>query len=476
MKARDGQVALYLVLVLAAVAVLMFANLNMFLAVRAKNRMMNAVDAAAIAAARRQGALLNEVGRLNVEHLRAAVLGLDWVDEVGNDKMSVLRSLVFFGPVNAIVQANEAARSWGFSEGAESDVLDGFRDHISEIRQNPEFYPRAGDGRPWLTYADLLDRALGTNPAVVPRFMEVVNPGATGLFASDVFYDVLRARAWCWFGRGENLSCLDQSPDQLSFAEIVPAEDPENSEVFSLHLTFRGWLDTEWAGEYVSGAGFGERWTNFVCHVTGLSPADFSPSAKVLDPDQRWAFYDDYWNEWSPTFNPDDLPLAGTLKPEYDVAGCVAPCMMIGRIPQIEDYQENGKGVGTEGRRMLMTADAKPLGTVKAVDGGQAPVTAFRGFVAAAHGDERIFSEAQLVLTDTVPHAPGVGMEPEWYEHVKKHTPQGLDPLCGYCSLWRQWAEGPLRSEIRRWLGANGETCHPHGNGKEQKGGYRYAH
>ena len=47
---RRGQVALYLVMVLVAIAVMMFANVNMFLAVRAKNRMMNAVDEAAIAA------------------------------------------------------------------------------------------------------------------------------------------------------------------------------------------------------------------------------------------------------------------------------------------------------------------------------------------------------------------------------------------------------------------------------------------
>ena len=73
---RRGQVALYLVMVLVAIAVMMFANVNMFLAVRAKNRMMNAVDEAAIAAAKYQGELLNEIGRMNVEHLRAAVLGI----------------------------------------------------------------------------------------------------------------------------------------------------------------------------------------------------------------------------------------------------------------------------------------------------------------------------------------------------------------------------------------------------------------
>ena len=49
MKARNGQVALYLVMVLLAIAVLMLVNVNSFLAVRSKNRMMNAVDEAALA-------------------------------------------------------------------------------------------------------------------------------------------------------------------------------------------------------------------------------------------------------------------------------------------------------------------------------------------------------------------------------------------------------------------------------------------
>ena len=61
MKARNGQVALYLVMALLAIAVLMLVNVNAFLAVRSKNRMMNAVDEATIAAAKHQGYLLNEI-------------------------------------------------------------------------------------------------------------------------------------------------------------------------------------------------------------------------------------------------------------------------------------------------------------------------------------------------------------------------------------------------------------------------------
>ena len=64
---RRGQVALYLVMVLVAIAVMMFANVNMFLAVRAKNRMMNAVDEAAIAAA-----LIAELGPAKIWRRRVS--------------------------------------------------------------------------------------------------------------------------------------------------------------------------------------------------------------------------------------------------------------------------------------------------------------------------------------------------------------------------------------------------------------------
>ena len=62
MKAKPGQVALYLVLVLVAITVLAIMNVGVYLSVATKNRAMNAGDAAALATARRQGELLNEIG------------------------------------------------------------------------------------------------------------------------------------------------------------------------------------------------------------------------------------------------------------------------------------------------------------------------------------------------------------------------------------------------------------------------------
>ena len=113
MKARSGQVALYLVMALLAIVVLMLVNVNAFLAVRSKNRMMNAVDEAAIAAAKDQGYLLNEIGQMNVEHLKAAVLGEPWMDALGADPALRMREIAFPGPVDGIRISNEvAAEFW----------------------------------------------------------------------------------------------------------------------------------------------------------------------------------------------------------------------------------------------------------------------------------------------------------------------------------------------------------------------------
>ena len=475
MKARNGQVALYLVMVLLAIAVLTMVNVNAFLAVRSKNRMMNAVDEAAIAAAKRQGALLNEIGRLNVDHLRAAVLGEPWMDEAGRNRELELREIAFLGPIDAIRTSNAAAADWGYETGAEPRALQGFREHIAEIRNNPDLYPPGdGDADPWRTYAAALESALGGTPAVLPSYMEMVNPGSSGLFANHGFYDVLAARAWCWFSIGGHMQYLDGDPAQAEPYEIVPAEVPENSEVYSLHVTFKTWTDSGWADEYVAGKGFSARWTNFVCRVTGLSPADFSSRSYAASETESWAFYDDMWKTWSVTYNPDDFPIAGTIKPEYDVAGCVASCMMLGHVQQVRK-DEGEDQVSDE--TILVTAEAKPLGTIEGLDGGTAPVTGYNFFIAPSRPGERIFTEAQLVLMGSVPRSPGVSMEPGWYDHVKKHAPGDPFPGCGYCKLWSEWSDPSFRASIRSWLQQNAESCRSSGKGGEiEKGGYEYAH
>ena len=120
MKAERGQVALYLAMVLVAVMVLALMNVGAFLAVRAKNHAMNAGDAAALAAARRQGELLNEIGRLNLRHAEADYRELckppgerDWSESA--EIVHRQRRIAFLGPLDCLRVANEAAKANGVS-------------------------------------------------------------------------------------------------------------------------------------------------------------------------------------------------------------------------------------------------------------------------------------------------------------------------------------------------------------------------
>jgi len=468
-KMRRGQVAVYLAFALLAIAVLAFACFNAFMAVRSKNRMMNAVDGAAITAARYQGYLLNEIGRANVEHLRMAVLGAERWNEEGSDdpedNLVKLRELALFGPLMALEKANATARDW-YPAATEIDSreISGFFDHIAEIEGNPDIYP--SDGGLWPRYAQALRSSVLSATCVLPGYMELANPGSSGLFATHSFYDVLAAKAWCWFTVGNNGRYLETGNTPES-GEMIPVEPPENSEVFSLHVTFRTWAESPW------GDAFDEAWTNFVCQVTGLPREAFSARSYVTDPDQIWVFYDENWRKWSTTFNPDNFPIAGSVRPMYDVAGCVASCVLVSGLPHMEDESDEVSFA----RSMRVTAEAKPLGTVRGLDGSaQAPVTAYNRFVAASHPDRQIFTDAQLVLMGAVPRSPGVSMEPTWYEHVRHHA-QDPSAGCGYCILWRKWCETSFRSSIQDWLRRNADSCHPSGPGeKVERGGYEYAH
>ena len=163
MNARRGQVALYLVVVLVAITILTLANVGTFLAVRAKNHAMNAVDAAALAAARRQGELLNEIGRLNLRHAEVEFSELakppkerDWegARAVILNILKEQQRIAFLGPIDCLRVANEAAKDNGAKPDAKlTSILQQQISYIySEYLPNPDRYPPPWPGA-WEEYA-----------------------------------------------------------------------------------------------------------------------------------------------------------------------------------------------------------------------------------------------------------------------------------------------------------------------------------
>ena len=106
-KGKSGQIAIFLVLILAGLVLLFALNVDIFTSARSKIRLQNAADASALALARWQGATLNLIGDLNLAHLAAvcqsnqnAIAGI----------VALQQRLAFMGPTVGFKAANDLAK------------------------------------------------------------------------------------------------------------------------------------------------------------------------------------------------------------------------------------------------------------------------------------------------------------------------------------------------------------------------------
>ena len=105
---RSGQVAVFLLIALTALVFVLLFIVDLHSIVQRKNQAQNAGDAAALAAARWQGATLNLMGELNLLHVLALANGQPAaVDAITN----MQARLCFTGPMTALFAAQIAANS-----------------------------------------------------------------------------------------------------------------------------------------------------------------------------------------------------------------------------------------------------------------------------------------------------------------------------------------------------------------------------
>ena len=109
---KRGQVAIFLVLILAGLALLFALNVDVFISSRAKIRLQNAADASALALARWQGITLNLIGELNLAHL-AAVSQSNETAMAGI--VALQQRLAFIGPTIGFKAANDLAKENGIA-------------------------------------------------------------------------------------------------------------------------------------------------------------------------------------------------------------------------------------------------------------------------------------------------------------------------------------------------------------------------
>ena len=460
MKSRSGQVALYLVLVLVAVTVLALGNVGVFLAVRAKNRAMNAGDAAALAAARRQAELLNEIGRLNLRHAEADYVG-DWVRS--REIVREQRRIAFLGPLDCVRAANEAALANGAAASGEfSRILLAHADDVaSKYVQYPELYPEPWDGA-WAEYAAELRAVASGGLAAGPDNAEFLDAVECFPLTSKSFYAMVEGESWCKLVVAGLTGLLEMDLHNLPQPVYGETAAVVNSEICSLQLETRALLlDPDELSRFRAllarnGASFPEE-----------EPVDDDRAPD--DPSRIYFFYDEgSWCAWSPQIARANLPLSGTIKPEFDVKGCASVFRVIENVPQLLS--------GTS-RHSYWNAAAKPFGTIEA-SSSRSVVTDQEayGMVLPAFEAVRL---VPLALAD-----PGdlSTADAAWLGHVRDHVPRlftagagGLDGSCRYCASLAKWNDPDFRAKAAAWVAANEETCRRGSGGSGPTGGTSYA-
>ena len=471
---RRGQVAIYLLTVLVALFLLALLNVDVFDMVRGKNRVQNGGDAAALAAAREQGLLLNELGRLNIDHIVAAAQ--DDARECVEIEI-VQRRLVLLGPVEALRTANHAAKKNGMPVRDEFSRL--LSRHVDDIRtvysggtnDRGEPYPEPYPGA-WGEYAAAIEDVLEEGLACGPDNVEFYGAQGGHYLLMKDFYHAIASENWCWFHFHAD-SLLNSYSTYLDWAPL-PARDEdsmENSEIFNLHVrAWKGALTDLFATNEIQ----------YICKAYGgveLPPELIERSALLKNREQVWFLFDCARGRWSRWFDglsladDDDwyeFPIVGEVKPEYNVRGCAAVCRCVQGVESV--------ALGSTSS-VTWTAGAKPFGSVVNFDDELDVATALKAFVVPC------FSNVRLVPLDSVGAENLSTADYGWITHIRDHLPGYLahGPVdahgCFYCLQLQTWELKSFREYGIWWLKHFSGTCvRGTGGGGGGHGGASHGH
>ncbi|MCR5414333.1 MAG: hypothetical protein K6F50_06360 [Kiritimatiellae bacterium] len=470
MRTHRGQIAVVLVFALAVLVLLTLLNVDTFLAVRAKNRVQNAGDAAALAAARKQGSLLNEIGRLNIAHLIAAARSE--TDECRRIVMEQ-RRLALLGPVDALALANDAAKKNGMQARDEFGAI--LRAHVADIRLvyagggggDGDPYPEPFPGA-WTEYATRIESVAGEGLATGPDNIEFYDAAGGHLLLNREFYHAIAGRDWCWFF----FHCYGVLSSYTGYGDWAPLplrrDNPmDNSEIFSLHVVSKPFSLTDLFSRDEMRK-IVERYSE-----VRLTDEELGKSDLLSDPEEPWFLFDSgMWRRW---FNgmslADDedggeFPLAGEIKEEYNVRGCAAVCRCQKAIGTVAIDSEPD---------FVWSAAAKPFGTVEDVEGVGGPVTGLKNFIVPG------MTAVRLVPLDSVGGGNLATADYGWVVHIRNHLGPYLEDGkcesgCFWCMQLKTWERDSFRREGVRWLKYNSHTCRRGTGGGGGHGGTSHGH
>ena len=309
MKARNGkrgQVAIFLVLILAGLALLLALNVDVFISSRAKIRLQNAADASALALARWQGITLNLIGELNLAHLAAvsqsnetAIAGI----------VALQRRLAFIGPTIGFKEANDLAKKNG---------LDVSPDMTRATRLVSEFMDEG--------YRRMLDVVLRDGIRAGIDNAALLRAGSVDPRTDPDFYTAVKARDF-------RTLCLRYAGGAHRLPDI-PSGAPDPSELLlSAGNACFGSVGIGWqrgdgyAGLIGTLAGFARD-----CGVETVTPAGLTTNRALLAR-WDWCIYDGYeWRGLPEEFSFSRFPWLTPLRSEYNVTGGSATIRVEGSV------------------------------------------------------------------------------------------------------------------------------------------------
>ena len=479
-RSHSGQVAVYLAISLAAVFLLTLLAVDVFLSVRTKDRLQNGGDAAALAAAHRQGEIINEIGRLNIEHIKAAL------NYKTNECAAIglkQRRLALVEPVSALKFASDAAIRNGLERNeAFSDVL---REHLNYVRMCyavgddgaggylEESYPGA-----WHEYSIAIENAISEGLAAGADNIEFYTvQGSHPLFDPE-FYYAIAGEDWCWFFFNDQ-RLLDgyRSFHDWGYPTFESRNSVENSEIFSLHLsaTTNSIMDKFSLAELI---GIANKYGGMNLKIENYIREDGSEDRGLLDETGwTWFFFSpSHWDRWfdGKRLHDDEdenyeYPIVGTIKEEYNVRGCAAVC---------RTRKDDTPSFTTDTTHLnIWSAAAKPFGTVETLGGDVAPVTALKNFVVPCMRDVR------LVSIDSVASSNLATADPDWFFHVRSHLKDYLykgpknNGDCWFCAQLKKWEHPQFHHRGTKWLKYHSGQCiRPVDGGPAQRGGTSHGH
>lgn len=477
MKPRSGQIILFLALAIAALALCVVLITDIFLAARGKMRLQNTGDAAALAAARHQGATLNLLGDLNMVHLSTIcdpTLDLDAKTNTLAAIKAMQSRLSLAGPLLAFHAANETAIA-ASPEGTESSPT------LNRLLANRISYARSLN---LVDYADMLETFRGRlhvyddNAALLGMSIEMPDgspiPSETAILLNRNFYSAVSGRSWTWFCRyfGSHSRATQwlRHPD---IGEIPSAtvSGSARSEFFDVAVEQR-------IVDFTNEARFSgcdpANELSYIANNCGynISTADIVESG-ILTNDTRWLCYpwnclrysndDDpfssQWGRWR-EIDPADFPLNGQVRPEYDRAGAAATIYCEATLSNSD---------ATRDRDFRWTAAAKSFGKLP----DSRPVTEiFNGYIPLV---APVFSFTRLIPVGGArcpKGSPGNTSNEEWLRFLQALLSGATSGSGQYWNIYQMARSGGFK-EGADWLASHDheDVCISHGHGHEPEKG-----